>query len=425
MKARTRILLVTDNPPTPPTSGGAQRTTLIARALGELGQVDLLLVDRFRLRDPQRLRRLSEEYGAVEVVAPWSAHPDAILGGLRFVLAAYADLLAAPLGRLERAYAPEPRVAKLLSELLAERRYDLIVGRYLRATAFSGALRHAPVVLDMDDHDLGIYESVLAAPAASRWDRFCARRALAQLRPLLPHLLARCAHVWVTSEEDRARVGAAPATVLPNIPFPDDVPAAHAQAPSGPILWVGTLDYHVNARAVERFLSAVWPLIFEQAPSTRFRIVGAGLSPRQRRSWANVPGVEPVGYVADLPAEYARARFAIAPIFEGAGTKIKVLEAMRHGRAVVATAHAQRGFAHVLRDGESLLVAADEPAFAAACLRLIRDPELAARLGQAGRQVVAREFGFDRFRQQVHATVANVLDAPPKGARPPAREALL
>ena len=57
----------------------------------------------------------------------------------------------------------------------------------------------------------------------------------------------------------------------------------------------------------------------------------------QRLRWEAIDGVQPVGYVDDLADEYRRCAFTVAPIFEGAGTKIKVLESLAFGRACLTT----------------------------------------------------------------------------------------
>ena len=82
----------------------------------------------------------------------------------------------------------------------------------------------------------------------------------------------------------------------------------------------------------------------------------------------------------------------MCPIFEGGGTKIKVLESLAHGRTIVVARHSIRGYERELVDNESLLIADDEPQLAEACIRLFREDSLRHRLAATGAWVVSDAF---------------------------------
>jgi glycosyltransferase involved in cell wall biosynthesis len=83
------------------------------------------------------------------------------------------------------------------------------------------------------------------------------------------------------------------------------------------------------------------------------------------------------------------------------GLPMTVLEAMAHGRPVVATPVG--GTPEVVADGETgLLVPPRDPeALAAALRRLLADPDLRRRMGEAGRRRVAEQFTADRMAERV------------------------
>jgi glycosyltransferase involved in cell wall biosynthesis len=181
-------------------------------------------------------------------------------------------------------------------------------------------------------------------------------------------------------------------------------------ANSRTLLVVASWTHRVNREGVDQFLAEVWPRIRETAPEAQLRLVGSGMSEELRERWKR-PGVTPVGRVEDLGQEYARAAICLAPLYEGGGSKIKVLEALAYRRACVVTGHALRGYAHLLKPGESALVADDAGEFAAACVSLLNDPARRSAMAQRGHGLVREHFSQAAFTRIVHEAVERVLQA--------------
>jgi len=85
---------------------------------------------------------------------------------------------------------------------------------------------------------------------------------------------------------------------------------------------------------------------------------------------------------------------------------VALIEAMAAGSAIVSTRVG--GCAEVLRDGETgfLVPTEDAQALADACLRLLDDPDLALRLGQAAQVDVAARFAPEAIAREVVAFLA-------------------
>ena len=155
-------------------------------------------------------------------------------------------------------------------------------------------------------------------------------------------------------------------------------------ADSRTLLFVGALHYPPNDDAMRWFGKAILPRLRRLAPDVRVIAAGRAEGRLQRRLERD--GIEYVHGPEDLAPIYAGAAAVIAPLRGGGGTKLKVLEAWRHGRPVVATSHAVRGLA--ARDGEHLLVANSPRAFAAACAQLLANAPLAAHLAANARALL-------------------------------------
>jgi glycosyltransferase involved in cell wall biosynthesis len=409
-----RILLITGGSPWPTTLGVNQRTHLLRRALQQCGIVETVIHSRHAEISGAEREYLREAFGVVACFrqqGPGGRWPWRVASR---VSPALAERLGGHLGGMGLWYRPQANVASWLARRLREGQYDLIVGRYLRALASSGALDYRPVVLDLDDFDCGIQENRVQQPGLSTPRRYLARRRVRQVERVVWELLRECDHIWVTGREDQELLSSYPTSILPNIPFELNDATGHGPCPPqpqvganspSPLLFVGSLRHTVNVRAIDRFLKVVWPRVLKSEPGSEFRIVGYGMTDIQRERWGVVPGVVPVGFVEDLRAEYERCAFAVVPLFEGGGTKIKVLESLRYGRTVVAASHSCRGYTDILRHGEALWEARDEDAIVAGCTRLLRDPGLRNTMAHAGCRLVRQHYSFERFQQVVRETV--------------------
>lgn len=157
------------------------------------------------------------------------------------------------------------------------------------------------------------------------------------------------------------------------------------------LLFLATYAYAPNITAADFLIREVWPLVREACPEAQ--LVIAGNKPERIPDFASQPaGVEFTGFVNDLNALYRRVRIVCCPILSGGGTRLKILEAGAHGKAIVSTTVGAEGLE--LRDGREIVLRDGGPAFARACVELLRDLPRCERLGAAAREAVAR--GYDR-----------------------------
>jgi glycosyltransferase involved in cell wall biosynthesis len=316
--------------------------------------------------------------------------------------------------QLLRRYQPDRRLSDWLTGQFASTPYQLIVGRYLEPAARANLFAWHPLVLDIDDLDHVRHSSRAESGRINVLGRLRIRLEASFLARLVGKYLDRCDHVWITRTEDSSEILHDRLSLLPNVPF-DGHQAERSYSPPSPqsmeILFVGHLRYDVNVRAIDHFLLAVWPRILAERNSARFRIVGSGGEAFRLKAWSERRGVEVAGYVEDLGSAYASCSFALCPINEGAGTKIKVLEALYHHRSCVMTQHSHRGFEDTLVDGESVLVAKNDEELVRLCVGLLGDHDQNQRLASAGAAAVRQHFSESIFRQRVRQTVEQLADS--------------
>jgi glycosyltransferase involved in cell wall biosynthesis len=157
------------------------------------------------------------------------------------------------------------------------------------------------------------------------------------------------------------------------------------------LLFVGNLTYEPNVEAATVLVEQVLPRI-ERGLGRGARVTLAGDCDGRVARLAR-PGVDVLGYVAELGPLYARAVVVVIPLAAGAGTRIKILEAFAHRVPVVASTRAVSGLA--VSDGRHLLVADGAAATAAAVVRTLQDATLARRLCDAAATLVSQRYSFD------------------------------
>ena len=412
---RPRVLFVTETPPLPADHGARQRTNLLIRALRRFAEVDVLLT-------PQGGKGVTEDRLA-EVrafVSPGECelerHPavgaPAALAPLRVLGAGAPALAARHLCSAAREFQPVPSLARAARSMHDRRGYDAAVGRYLRFARAAGldglGVR---TIVDVDDFE-DRREATRAEQVRGGVRRALARRQARRLSRRLPALRDRFDHLVVCSESDRELLAHRSISVAPNIPFAfADGPPAPLPEPEGveALIVVGTWSYGPNGRGLSRFLDRVWPGVRAARPGAELLVVGGGLSGEAAARAGGEAGVRVLGRVDDIAAAYRSASAAVAPIYDGAGTKIKVLEALAYHRAVAVTEHAAMGFEHALAHGSEFLVGPTDEALAAACAELLADGERRRALAAAGRAAVETHFTMAAVERGVGEALRAVL----------------
>jgi glycosyltransferase involved in cell wall biosynthesis len=138
----------------------------------------------------------------------------------------------------------------------------------------------------------------------------------------------------------------------------------------GRCLFVGGYSGH-NIEAVNWLLREIWPEVLKEVPHAQLTIAGTvGKAVK-----TDQPSVKVTGPVADLKDVYATTSVCVVPLPLGTGLKIKLVEAMSFGRAVVTTSAGAEGYEDIER-GETVAVADQAETFAHKTAELLLSDEL-------------------------------------------------
>jgi glycosyltransferase involved in cell wall biosynthesis len=156
----------------------------------------------------------------------------------------------------------------------------------------------------------------------------------------------------------------------------------------GRCLFVGSLA-QANTIGLQWFLSQVWPKVMSREPAAHLHVVGSvGKTLRQRG-----PKVVVRGQVDQLSKEYSETMVFVVPLVVGSGLKIKLIEAISHGRTGVTTSVGAEGVETIL-DG-AVAIEDDADAFAQRVLELLTDDRRRRKMEAAALACTKRYFNDD------------------------------
>lgn len=174
------------------------------------------------------------------------------------------------------------------------------------------------------------------------------------------------------------------------------------------LIYTGGMNMFANRDAVDWFLDAIWPRIKAAVPEVRFYAIGQRPSARLLAEAAKDPHVEAPGFVDDVRPWVARSAVYVVPLRVGGGTRLKMVDAMAQGKAIVATTVGAEGIDG--HDGKEFVLA-DEPAsFADAVIRVLRDRSEMQRLGAAARQRAEERYAWPILGRQLAGHYAQVIE---------------
>jgi glycosyltransferase involved in cell wall biosynthesis len=323
----------------------------------------------------------------------------------------------------ERLRVMVPGLQQALDRVLRARRFDVVNLEF----SFLGHcdLRQAPPgerlpALVVDSHNIDYDLARQYARAGGGLVRRC--YAAANWRKLRREELAAYGDadgVYLCSAADEGRlldeIPGARTAVIPNAadveyyqPRPTD------PRPDGrTVVFFGTLSYVPNVDGVIYFARDIWPRIAEVHPEARCKIIGSRPPPALLELAG--PRLELTGFVPDLRPHLAAASVVVVPLRLGGGTRLKIVEAMAMGKAIVSTTLGAEGIDAV--PGRDLL-AEDEPAaFADAVNRLLAEPGLAARIGQSARRLAVERYAWSEAARALEDFYRLILELGSSGQR--------
>lgn len=308
----------------------------------------------------------------------------------------------------------DAEAARVIMRTLDPDAFDAVFCYRIDTAAWSDVLGRPDLLLDIDDP-----EHARTARRVEMCGETPDARTLKDMAKVKRFELDAAASArvsFVCQAADRDRFNEPKPEVAPNaVPTPDACPIY--QPDPDTLLFVGNLNggmENPNVEGLLWFVDEVWPLMVQQRPETVLRI-GGKTSAMVDERLVELPGrVELLGFIPDMAEAVQAAAVNLAPIRFGTGTRIKVLDALAQGGAVVGTTLACEGIG--VEDEKHVRLADSATAFAQTCIELLNDPAKAATMGQAGYGLIHERYSTAFHVPRLARRLAELIGGEPGSA---------
>ncbi|OGX85238.1 hypothetical protein BEN47_02675 [Hymenobacter lapidarius] len=349
------ILQLCPRVPFPPHDGGAIAMYDVAAGLVQAGhQVTLLAINTPKHRQPaDALAHLGPGLRLVLVNVNTDIAPAKALKNLLFSRQPY---------NVERFMSPA--VGEALLEILRTEKVDIVqmegtfvawyaelLGRQHRAD-----FRVPPLVLRAHNVEYTIWQ-MLARREPNALKRYFLQTLATRLEKFERRYLRQFDAVAAITPDDASRLRALHCPE-PVVFIPAGVELSRVQLDPAirgrprTLFMIGSLDWLPNQEGVEWFLREVWPTFHAETPDVELHIAGRNtpahlLAPRTDNVFVQ-------GFVASAPGFMQQYELMLVPLLSGGGMRVKIIEGMTLGKAILSTSLGAEGIA--AHDGQNLLL---------------------------------------------------------------------
>lgn len=335
---------------------------------------------------------------------------------------AYIDLSVRPLGALYNLLTGQSyHVTRFLNRdfeqklirILKEDSFDLIQCEMLYTTVYLDIIRKyskAPVVLRAHNIEHLIWKRI-AENSHNPLKKFYLKQLYLTLRAYELEILKKVNGIVAITAKDAGFFSEyAGKTPVISVPYgrdlakgPDKPKTEHVIVPD--LFHIGSMNWIPNAEGIQWFLSMVWPELHKEFPNLKLYLAGRMMPDWLLRS--EYPNVVIDGEVPDASVYMQQHSVMIVPLFSGSGIRIKIIEAMENGKAVITTSIGAEGIQY--KSGVDLMIADSKEAFIAAIRKLITETEFRQTICDNARELIRSKHDNALLIRDLEAFYKNII----------------
>ena len=379
-----KILQLCHKPPLPAKDGGCIAMDNLTQGLLSLGhKVKVLTI--YTHKHDLIFEELPEEY--IEQTDIEGVFVDTRIN----LVDAFTAFMTNDSYHVNRFFSPDMDIK--IDRLLRKQQFDIIHLESLFMTPYLGTIKRrskAPVVLRAHNIEYTIWEKIAIGtknPIKKAYINHLAR----QLKEYEMNMFNFVDGIATISESDKIRmlqlgVRQPIRTISFGIdlekyqalPAPDEVSLFH----------LGAMDWEPNIEGLTWFIEKIWPHVNTHFPNLKLYLAGRNMP--EKFTQIKVPGVSIIGEVEDAHGFMAKHSIMVVPLLSGGGIRVKIIEGMALGKAIVSSTIGAIGIED--HHAEALRIADSVQEWINALEPLVSNPEEIAELGNHARTFAEKQF---------------------------------
>lgn len=400
-----KVLQLCNKPPQPIIDGGCIAINTIANGL-LLNDVALKIITIATQKHPFLIDEIAPDFAEKTQIE--SVFVDTRIN----IIDAFSALVTSDSYNISRFFSPD--FNKRLIEILEEQEFDIVHLESLFMTPYIHTIRKyssAKIVLRSHNLEHLIWER-LASSTGNTAKRLYLKHLAAKLKKYEFRTINEVDGIAAISFEDTSRYNLLKCKVpLLTIPFGiylEKYPYQLKTEIKQPTAFhIGSMDWEPNKEAITWLLDDIWPLMKNEE-------IVLHLAGRKMPSYILDQADEKLivhGEVNSAIEFMAAHDIMIAPLLSGSGMRVKIIEAMGMGKAVITTKIGAEGINYTI--GKDILIAETAEEMATSLKELLANPQEIIRLGKNARQLIENEYNNVKISDaliQFYKTVISITN---------------
>ena len=380
-----KVLQLCHKPPYPPIDGGCIAINNISNGLTKRG-IKLKLLTVSTHKHPFQPDIIPEEW--LKKTGAEGVFVDTKLN----LVDAFSSLVTNDSYNISRFFSADFDI--MLTKTLRENSYDIVHLESLFMTPYIGTIKRlsdAKIVLRSHNLEYMIWKRMAEASkntVKSAYLKHLAR----QLKDYEISVISQVDGIACISpkDEDHYRTLKCKTPII-TIPFglkTNEYEPEYSKVEDFSLFHLGAMDWMPNIEGVNWFFKKSWKQINENFPELEFFL--AGKSSDKYNPPVKHKNIHSLGEVPDAKEFMNDHQVMLVPLLSGGGIRIKIIEGMALGKAIISTAIGAEGI--VYEDGVNIMIANTPDEILDCITKLKKDPSLIESIGKAARKNIEENY---------------------------------
>ena len=398
-----RVLFICNKSPFPPREGGPLAMNANIQSLLKAGhQVKVLALNtnKYFIEESEIPETYRKQTGIEFIYTDLSIKP----------MAAFLNLFSKKSYNIERFITKE--IEHKIVEVLQKDAYDIVQLEMLHMTPYIGTIKkfsEAKIVLRSHNIEHLIWERITHNTKNPIKKLYLANLTQKLKNYELENLNAYDGIITITKKDADFFKANGCTIPLDEVPFGvevNDYQAGQNNFEFPSLFHLGAMNWVPNEEGIKWFIDQVWPLFHQKYPDIKFYLAG-----RMMPDWLiklDKPNLEIIGEVPDAK-EFIRSKAVmIVPLFSGSGIRIKIIEGMALGKAIIATEIGAEGINYT--NGKDILIANTPAEYLEAIEKCLADIEVCHQLGKNARALIENQHSLEHVVEKLESFYQRILE---------------